>query len=301
MNRNFVIVSSVLCVLLAGLMGCEWETGDDASLGPSLDGDANLSGYYSVLDGTAAVTGDPILKNTVIGTGDGVKTHFVADLIAPINAGSVGAQANVVDANMDIIMEIFTDDGDEGLDSNQGGAGSYGVVSGGITLDFAFPPADGHEVQVTYETEQASTVTIMGFNVIHEDGYVSLQDNWGNVYTGTVMDPSTERDTGLPDVSESFETNSFTRVVGQTYPFQATGTCNGTGVTIVGTFRMEVVIVYFLEEEDFNWTYNEEYRRTTMTMAGRWIEDGGRQAAFTATGPSDLTHEVVDWLEEAEE
>jgi hypothetical protein len=165
----------------------------------------------------------------------------------------------------------LTDSGSGTLSgSGKTGTIDYGTGAWSINLIGEWP-AGGSQIVASYQyliagnagsgsaEPGSSGTTIYSFTVMHEGETLSITDNNGSVYTGTM---GSVRSTGGAD-----QDNTATPVAGDTIiaQFSATGvSAAGYSVTMTGTFQGTVTA-----------GGDSGFSLANRAMYGTWIEDGG--------------------------
>ncbi|MEI6516472.1 MAG: hypothetical protein WCO77_10865, partial [bacterium] len=171
-------------------------------------------------------------------------------IVCPIEAG------NVIGKNVTITYTQLT-----------GGGGSSTSTSGSSS-----------------STPGSSGKSIYSFNVQQSGNKVSIVDNNGSVYTGTM---DTSRSTGNADAnSQGTVMNNGDQVIA---PFSASGkSASGMHVNMTGNFQGSIAGVSTVTERGAN---NTIIRKTSMSLTNRrimgtWIEDGGKTGNISGVSPS---------------
>jgi hypothetical protein len=282
-RKNLLVGLSVGLVWVALFSGCEWETSDDVT--DSWDTTAgwlNFSGVYRAANGgllatSGTVVGTRDFARDTLGTGDGLGKSFAGTIQPTVVQGSVSVSDG---------FETFTDAGTTGgggtnvvvmtgnLAGDKGGSGTVNYLTGMISVTFDQEPADGDEVFVTYLYESSpggipgdpisgSSKAIRSLTVHQVGNKITLTDNNGDVYTGTISVLTTTA-TGNNNAAESGV------VVGQ---FDATGTSGGIPVHIIGTF---------LGSFTQPLTAGGTGALINRTLEGTWLEASGQSGTLSA-------------------
>jgi hypothetical protein len=301
--RNALVV-----VMGVALAGCEWGgSGDDNSWNDS-SSVANFSGNYTANGGylvsdysssssgggstTVTTPGEENVLNENKGSIPAVSFNGLCSL-TPVKAGSFhlfitgGADGQL------------NDDGSGGLSGsvNIGGGvtvsasgtinydnGAYGVVCPvsaqnviGKNVTITYTRLTGSGGSTTTTTGGAdpgsSGVTIYAFNVQQSGNKVSIIDNNGSVYSGSLGDVKTTG--GLSSSSSGGTPANGDQVIA---PFSASGKSkSGMYVNIAGNFQGTVASVSSVSEVSGDTTtIKSSFSLSDRVILGTWIEDGGK-------------------------
>lgn len=268
-----------LLVALAGValvVGCEgdWTSGGGVESWNDRYNWVNFSGVYRGLEGgvlvtdysaNAGVTGETYLaeSETIATAAEGVSQY-----------SGVLRHENVQPGSIEITTGVFTLTDPEG-DGTLSGSGKVGTIDYGtgawsIDLLGEYPPA-GTAIVGTYLYKKegsggagganagSSGVTIYSFTVQQEGQNLSIVDNNGSTYSGSM---GSIRSSGGVDQDDGTSAVVGDQVIAQ---FTAHGTSKaGFSVNLAGTFQGTV-------SGSASGTYLSNRR-----MIGTWIEQGGR-------------------------
>lgn len=291
--KRLVWLSILVTVLAMGLIGCEWNTGDDAESWSSSFNWVNFSGMYRNAAGGLLVSdytttpAIPGTTNTVTvshesqGTISVNQTDYNGMLRkTPVKPGSV-----VIDCGY-----FFAADNGNGILNGPAGNGTISYSSGAWTFSGApLAPSSG-KIYADYSqlvSNQGSAggggqagssgKAIYSFLVVHQGQHVTITDNNGAVYQGRIKQirsTSGQQNTDIQQVGDD-EIRNDGRMAKYTYqesPLPADGDiivanfeCSGTSqagmqVRMVGALQGTVAAGVF----------------TGRKMDGTWIESGGK-------------------------
>ncbi len=300
--KRFALIGMCAAALAAGIAGCNWETGNDATSWSSSYNWVNFSGTYRGVTGGLLVTdytstpSIPGVTNTIAIVGEG-QGSFVAN--QTIFSGTL-AHGNVVPGSL--IVTLYNGAGgvvrtfaDNALGVLGTGQGNVQYVSGSWNLDLTteFPTVAGY-VRASYsytvsnsgsagsEAESGATrVSIYSFTVSHNGQHLTLVDNNGASFAGyisQIRSTSGAENTDIGQVAND-EQSQRAKITYYESELPADGDsiianfeCSGTSaayipVKIVGTLEGTVAAGVF----------------TGRTMNGTWIEVGGKTGDINAT------------------
>lgn len=311
-------------VLVAGLIlaGCEWEgTGSDNYW--SKDMAFNVSGTYREENGSYLVRkpglAGQLPQKDIIGYGDGINAVFSGTTSKkPVVSSSLLATdgTETFSANPKNPSQLISD-------GSPSGVGNIAYDRGVVSLSFGKAPVTNVAISVSYlyfdvgspENPQIgnSGDAIFQMSVIQNGDRLEILDDQGQKFIGRISDPYENYSFDYPATSffalraEAINQNkdvsgNMMRQIGLSYPFVVDGVAESSvtpnktvKVTITGTFKSDVIIMYSQATQGGNNTALEElYRRTTWRVDATWVEEEtGRTAVLKGTGPSDLQHQVI--------
>ncbi len=277
--KRFALIGMCVAGLAVGLMGCNWETGNDATNWSSAYNWVNFSGTYRSAAGGLLVTdytttpSTPGSTNTLTAANE-AQGSFVLGQTAfsgKLKNGNVAPKSVVItlyDA-AGVVIKSFADDGNQVLGTSEG---TINYVSGAwnITLSILTPAQSAGTIRASYSylvsnsgsagsgARPGSTGSIYSFNVVQQGQHLTFTDNNGATYTGVIGELRTASGTERTD-----EVDRFMPVDGDT--MIATFTCSG-----VSAAMMQVKIVGSLQGTVASGVF------TGRTLSGTWIELGGK-------------------------
>ena len=300
--KRFALIGICAAALAAGITGCEWNTGDDATSWSSAYNWVNFSGTYRGVTGGLLVTdytstpSTPGVTNSFPVYGEGLGS-FVANQTT--FSGSVD-HGNVVPGSVIItlynaaggIIRSFADNGSGVLGTGQG---NIQYISGSWNLDLAteFPTVPGR-VRANYSytvsnsgnagsgaESGATRVSIYSFTASHNGQHLTLVDNNGASFSGKISQIRSTSGAENTDIGQvaGDEQSQRAKITYYESELPADGDsivanfeCSGTSaayipVKIVGTLEGTVAAGIF----------------TGRTMNGTWIEVGGKTGDINAT------------------
>lgn len=267
------------CVAVC-VIGCSWDTGNDADSWSDNFNWVNFSGAYRAQSGGILVT-DYTTSPTIPGTTDqypvsGEKAGSINDIAT--SAGGMASKKPIVEGTFSVTFKGH--DGSLLLVSDKGnGALSGGGMTGIIDYDggtwsveteghgaSAILPGGGGNITISYSyyattggsaggtTSGASGKTIYQFNVEHQGQHLTLTDNNGAVYSGKMKTMRSATGSERTDETAKWIPTNGDSII-------ATFNCSGTSaagvkVEITGTFQGTVSGSVF----------------TSRTLTGTWIE-----------------------------
>lgn len=297
--KRFALIGMVMAAMAAGLVGCEWSTGDDATSWSSSFDWVNFSGVYRGIGGGLLVTdytttpSIPGVTNVYsvtesggtmpkqVGAASGNMSH------RPVIPGSVmisvGNNATLADPGK---AGILTGNG-SGTVNYEGGTWSIELDLAAIDWDKANPITVSYSYTVSTDgsssggAEPGSTrVSIYSFSVDQTGQNLSIVDNNGATFSGKISQIrslSGAQNTDITQVSN----DEISQHAKATYyeselpadgdvivaSFEASGMSAAyIPVKIVGTFEGTVAAGVFASRQ----------------MDGTWIESGGKTGNINA-------------------
>ena len=317
--KRFALIGMAWAALAAGLTGCEWNTGEDATSWSSAYDWVSFSGVYRGIGGGLLVTdytttpSIPGVTNVYTKTESGGTMPQQGTMASgkvsqrPIVPGSfmvsVGNNATLSDPGK---AGILTGNG-TGTVNYEGGTWSISLDPAVADWDKANPIVVSYSYRVSSDGSSSSgaqsgatQVSIYSFNVNHQGQNLTITDNNGSTFSGKISkinSLSGAQNTDIPQVAAD-ETAHRAKATYYESELPADGdvivaTFEASGVSaanvpvrIVGTFEGTVSAGVF----------------TSRQMDGTWIETGGKtgninaqtesvaiQVATTTTGTSTNT------------
>ncbi|HRT06229.1 MAG TPA: hypothetical protein P5204_11080 [Kiritimatiellia bacterium] len=303
--KRFALIGMVMAALAAGLVGCEWSTGEDATSWSSSYNWVNFSGTYRGATGGLLVTdftttpSIPGVTNTITVANEtqGSFTAGQTSLSGKLRHGNVvpGSVVITLYNGTGGIIRSFSDNGSGVLGSGQGNV-QYTSGSWNLSLTTDFPTVPG-TVRANYSytvsnsgstgggaESGATRVEIYSFNVTHSGQNLTIVDNNGATFSGKISQirsTSGAENTDIPQVSDD---ETAHRAKSTYYEselpadgdsiianFEASGISAAyIPVKIVGTLEGTVAAGVF----------------TGRKMNGTWIEAGGKTGDINATTDS---------------
>lgn len=296
--KRFALIGMVMAALAAGLVGCEWSTGEDATSWSSAYDWVNFSGVYRGIGGGLLVT-DYTTTPSIPGVTN-VYTRTESGGTMPKQSatasGSVSRRPIVPGSVMITVGNAtLSDPGKAGiLTGNGSGTVNYDGGTWSIQLDLAAVDWDkANPISVTYSytvatdgstsggaQSGATRVSIYSFSVTHSGQNLTIVDNNGATFSGKISQIrslSGAQNTDIPQVS-SDETAHRAKATYYESELPADGdvvvaSFEASGVSaayipvkIVGTFEGTVVAGIFASRQ----------------MDGTWIESGGKTGNINA-------------------
>ena len=267
--KRWAIVTVLMCVCLA-VIGCKWNTGDDAESWSDSYNWVNFSGTYRAVGGGILIT-----DYTTTPTIPGETNQYHGADSATLKGGSTSASGTtskkpIIPGSFSIsvggitISDAGTKDGSL-VGSNGSGSITYATGVWQLNVDFAFNQNEPIEVAYTYQTSHSgsnggtssgvSGKTIYSFIISQQGQHISLTDNNGCVYDGYVKSMRSTSGSERTD-----ETAKWLPVAGDVIvaTFECSGTsAAGVNVKIVGTLQGTVSGGNYF---------------AGRTMTGTWIE-----------------------------
>lgn len=291
----------ICAALVAGLVGCEWNTGEDATSWSSSYNWVNFSGTYRGATGGLLVTdytttpSIPGVTNT-IAVANETQGSFVAGQTAL--SGQL-RHGNVVPGSVVItlygpggILRSFADNGSGVLGTGQG---NVQYVSGSWNLDLAteFPTVSG-SVRGNYSytvsnagsagsgaESGATSVSIYSFNVTHSGQNLTIVDNNGATFSGKISQirsTSGAENTDIPQVSDDEQAHRAKATYYESeLPADGDSIIANFEVSGISAAYIPVKIVGTLEGTVAAGVF------TGRAMNGTWIEAGGKTGDINAT------------------
>ncbi|NCA83773.1 MAG: hypothetical protein EOM72_13725, partial [Opitutae bacterium] len=207
--KRFALIGMCVAVLAAGLMGCNWETGNDATNWSSAYNWVNFSGVYRSAAGGLLVTdytttpSTPGSTNTLTVANES-QGSFVAGTTAfngKLKNGNVAPKSAVITLynSAGVAIRSLEDDGNGVLISGTE-SGSIQYVSGSWTITFNAlnPVVEAGYVRASYSylvsnsgsagsgARPGSTGSIFSFNVVQQGQHLTFTDNNGATYAGVI-------------------------------------------------------------------------------------------------------------------
>lgn len=276
--KRIGLLGVCISVAMMGLVGCDWDTGSDATSWSSSYNWVNFSGVYRSAAGGLLVTdytttpSTPGSTNEVSGkaSGTGISRVSASGTLAPGNIvpGSVRITLYAANGNL---HSSYQDNGNGVLLGGLApGTISYVVGSWGVDFSSSMGAPEGGRWEATYRyyvsnsgssgsgAKPGSTGTIYSFTILQQGQHLTFTDNNGATYTGYIGEMRTASGTERSD-----EEGKFMPTDGDT--MIATFECAGVSaalmqVKIVGTLQGTVASGVF----------------TGRTLNGTWIEQGGK-------------------------
>lgn len=268
------------------LAGCEgWSSGggtDSYNTNPD-NVDRVVAGVYR-----SAVAGNPIVidygsqgrlqvTDENIATGDGSRVIFSGGFDhGGIIPGTVTIRAG---------GKTFTDNGNGALTGSPSGSGTVDYGAGRFRVDYLSALGAGTPMLASYEYSQASSgassATIQSLNVQQVGNRISITDNNGDKYEGSL---------GNAQVTQSTQTTAERVQAQLSVQYQVKGTSKGIPVTMTGVFNISEVVYFSPNDEG---TLVERFRIYGLSMDGTWIEPRA-QGDISAVGPQNQRVEVLE-------
>lgn len=274
-----------VAVLAAGIAGCNWESGNDATNWSSAYNWVNFSGVYRGIGGGLLVTDYSSTPSIPGATNTFTRTESGGTLPATgTTASGQVAHGNILPGSFMVTVGSIAQLSDSAkngvLSGNGSGTVNYDGGTWSISLDTWSPAQQKISISYSYivttdgttggGAQSGATGKIFSFNVIHQGQHLTITDNNGAVYKGYIGEFRSA--SGV----ESGDTK------GQTLPadgdtiiatFECTGvSAAGRNVKIVGTLTGTVAATVF----------------TNRKMDGTWVEMPGKTgnvSGQTATVP----------------
>ena len=303
--KRFALIGMVMAALAAGLVGCEWSTGEDATSWSSAYNWVNFSGTYRGATGGLLVTdftttpSVPGVTNTITVANEtqGSFTAGQPSLSGKLRHGNVvpGSVVITLYNGSDGVIRSFSDNGSGVLGSGQGNV-QYTSGSWNLSLTTDFPTVPG-SVRANYSytvsnsgstgggaESGATSVEIYSFNVVHSGQNLTVVDNNGATFSGKIgqiRSTSGAENTDIPQVSDDEQARRAKATYYESElpadgdsiiaNFEVSGTSAAyIPVKIVGTLEGTVAAGVF----------------TGRKMNGTWIEAGGKTGDVNATTDS---------------
>lgn len=297
--KRFALIGICVAALAAGIAGCNWETGNDATSWSSAYNWVNFSGVYRGLGGGLLVTdytstpSIPGVTNVYSASESGgtmpKQGTKASGKVAhrPIVPGSVmitvGNNATLSDPGK---AGILTGNG-TGSVNYEGGTWSIEIDVGLADWDKANPIKVSYSYTVSRDGSSsggaesgATRISIYSFNVNQQGQKLTIVDNNGSTFSGTIsqirsLSGAQNTDIGQVAGDEQSQRAKITYYESElpadgdmiVANFEASGTSAAyIPVKIVGTFEGAVVAGIF----------------TSRQLDGTWIEMGGKTGDINA-------------------
>ena len=250
--KRFALIGMWVAVLAVGIMGCSWETGDNATSWSSSYNWVNFSGSYRGVGGGLLVT-----DYTSTPTIPGVTNIYAATEsggtmpIKGTKASGKVSHGSIVPGSVMITVgsnATLSDSGKGGLLTGNG-TGSVDYLGGTWSIEIDAAAADwdkANPISVSYSyiisrdgssssgALPGSTGSIYSFQVLHEGQHLTFTDNNGAVYTGVISEirsASGAQNTDIGPVGADETANDTAKLTYYESPLPANGD------TIVATFE----------------------------------------------------------------
>lgn len=287
MKKSVCVFAGAGLLAIALVAGCEWSAGSSAESFTDRYNWVNFNGIYRGVNGGLLVTdytAMPGVADTTqrtsretVGTGDGVTDRFTG----VARHGNIVSGTFIVEAgNM-----YWYDDGGGTLTAVGPGAvdgrivyntGAWmieGVVPAGVQIIIRYAyTVDSSQTGISRPGSGASRIRIYSFTVVQEGERLTITDNNGSTYAGSISRVVT-------DAGSSHDTPQGTirPVDGSsvTAHFSVTGrSAANVNVKIAGVFRGDVAV-----------STNGAARVTNRRMQGTWIEMPGKTGDVNGIAP----------------
>lgn len=297
--KRFALIGMALAALAAGLVGCEWNTGEDATSWSSAYDWVNFGGVYRGLGGGLLVT-DYTTTPTIPGVTN-VYTSSESGGTMPKQGTKASGKVShrpIVPGSVMITVgnnATLSDPGKAGiLTGNGSGTVNYDGGTWSIDIDPALADWDNaRPITVSYSytvardgstsggaESGATRVSVYSFNVAHSGQNLTIVDNNGATFNGKlsqVRSLSGAQNSDIPQVvSDEIANRAKATYYESELPadgdvivanFEASGVSAAyVPVKIVGTFEGTVSAGVF----------------TSRQMDGTWIETGGKTGDINA-------------------
>lgn len=309
--KRFALIGMALAASLAGLVGCDWDSGDDAESWSSAYDWVNFSGVYRGIGGGLLVTdytttpSIPGVTNVYSRTESGGTMAQQGTQASgkvshrPLVPGSVmitvGNNATLSDPGK---AGILTGNG-TGTVNYEGGTWSISIDPALADWDHANPISVSYSYTVSSDGSSSSgaqsgatRVSIYSFNVNHSGQNVTLVDNNGATFSGKISQirsVSGAQNTDIPQVADDEQAHRAKATYYESElpadgdvivaSFEASGTSAAyVPVRIVGTFEGAVSASVF----------------TSRQLDGTWIETGGKTGNINAQTESVAIQVTTD-------
>ncbi len=194
--KRFALIGMALAAVAAGLVGCEWNTGEDASSWSSAYDWVNFSGVYR---GSTTIPLDPDYVPGVTNVYGESESNWTMPIRGTRRSGVV-SHGNIVPGSVTVSCNgaNLSDSQSNGiLTGNGSGTINYASGAWSIEIDAAYadydkenPIAVSYAYQVVTDESgsefSTSEVDAYSFNVDHNGQYLTLVDNVGAAYTGRI-------------------------------------------------------------------------------------------------------------------
>ena len=271
--KRFALIGMCVAVLAVGFVGCDWETGSDATSWSSSYNWVNFSGVYRSAAGGLLVT-DYTTTPSTPGSTNTVEVKNEGQGTVSLNQTAYSGRLSktpIVPGSAVINFGYFSasDDGNRVLTSSMG-SGTIDYTSGAWTFSGAPQATAAGSVVANYSqfvsnsgssgsgARPGSTGSIYSFTILQQGQHLTFTDNNGATYSGYIGELRTASGTERSD-----EEGKFMPTDGDT--MIATFECTGISaammqIKIVGTLQGTVAAGVF----------------TGRTLNGTWIELGGK-------------------------
>ena len=270
--KRFALIGMCAAVLTVGFVGCDWDTGDDATSWSSSYNWVNFSGSYRSAAGGLLVTDYTTTPSTPGSTNSLQVTEgqgsFSANATAfngklkktPIKPGTVVINFGYFSASDNGNGVLFASMGWGTIDYTAGNwrftEAPQAQSAGSISASYA--KLESNSSSAGSGARPGSTGSIYSFAVQHQGQHLTIVDNNGASYAGYIREMRTASGAERGD-----ETERYVPVDGDTMvaTFDCTGrSAAGMSVKIVGSFQGTVAASVF----------------TGRILTGTWIELGGK-------------------------
>ncbi len=292
--KRFAWIGVGVVALAVGIVGCSWETGDDATSWSSSYNWVNFSGTYRNSTGPYLVTDYTTTPGSEAYTEEKNGSAEGSGVTAVSAAGNLG-KAKIVPGS--VLIKLYAANGNlhSSYSDNGNGVLSGGVATGNVSYDAGSWNVDfsaglngpaGGTWKATFryyvyqdgtapsgQTAGSTRVSIYVFNVTHSGQNLTFVDNNGSAYTGkigAIRSASGAENTDIEQVANDEKSAGKITYYESELPEDgdsviATFECSGVSaammqVKIVGSFQGTVASGVF----------------TGRTLTGTWIELGGK-------------------------
>lgn len=297
--KRYALIGMVLAALAAGLVGCEWNTGEDATSWSSAYDWVNFGGVYRGLGGGLLVT-DYTTTPTIPGVTN-VYTSTESGGTMPKQGTKASGKVShrpIVPGSVMITVgnnATLSDPGKAGiLTGNGSGTVNYEGGTWSIDIDPALADWDkANPISVSYSytvardgstsggaESGATRISVYSFNVNHSGQNLTIVDNNGSTFSGKISQIrslSGAQNSDIPQVvSDEIAHRAKATYYESELPadgdmivanFEASGISAAfVPVKIVGTFEGTVSAGVF----------------TSRQLDGTWIETGGKTGDINA-------------------
>jgi hypothetical protein len=291
--KRFALIGMWVAVLAVGIMGCNWETGEDATSWSSSYNWVNFSGSYRGVGGGLLVTDYtstptiPGVTNIYSATESGGSMPARGTKASgKVSHGSIVPGSVMITVGSNATLSDSTKDGQLGGDGTGGvdyEGGTWSIEIDAATVDF--DKANSIKVSYSYIVSRdgssssgarpGSTGSIYSFQILHEGQHLTFTDNNGATYTGFISEirsSSGAQNTDINQVGGDETANDTSKLTYYESPLPANGDiiiatfeCTGRSaalrnVKIVGTLHGAVAAGNF----------------TSRRLDGTWIEMPGK-------------------------
>ncbi len=285
-----------VAVLAAGIAGCDWESGSDATSWSSSYNWVNFSGVYRGIGGGLLVTDYSSTPSIPGATNTFTKTESGGTLAATgtTKAGQV-AHGNILPGSFMVTVGNIAQLADSGkngiLSGNGSGTVNYDGGTWSISLD-TWSPLD-QNISISYSyivttdgttgggAQSGATGKIFSFTLLHQGQHLTITDNNGAVYKGYVGEMRSSSGVENDD-SKDLPTDGDTIIA----TFECLGTSGaGRNVKIIGTLTGTVAASVFT---------NRKMDGTWIEMPGKTGNVSGQTAAVTIVSSPPETGEETE-------